>query len=137
MTIHQLHMHLPGVFYCDYRRLQNLTGTRRYSEMNVTDLGFPANLAVTVTKEICRTCTQCAKAKHCRLLQAVSRATSLGPAEIREPCPSSNYAPAWETFVGSRPSISHHLLSTYRLRRPQRFGRWSSHRRGPIPPLPR
>ncbi len=46
LTIHQLHMHLPGMFYCDYCRLQNLTGTYRYSEMNVTDLGFPANLAL-------------------------------------------------------------------------------------------
>ncbi|KAI0798605.1 hypothetical protein BC629DRAFT_234370 [Irpex lacteus] len=54
---------------------------------------------------------------------------------IREPRPSSNYAPAWETFVGSRPSISHHLLSTYRLRRPQRPGGWWSHCRGPTPPL--
>lgn len=46
MTIHLLRMRLCGMFYCDCCPLQNLTGTYRYSEMNVTDLGFSANLAL-------------------------------------------------------------------------------------------
>lgn len=139
MTIHQLHMHLPGMFYRDSCRLQNLTGTYRYSEMKVTDLGFPANLALGILQSSSQRKSVEQVLDVPKQSTAVHRRLSAGLRRLEQQGfgnrPSSNYAPAWETLVGSRPSISHHLLSTYRLRRPQRPGGWWSHCRGPTPPL--